>query len=308
MKKLLTLLQRFISSFCRAVVFGTFLGVVAFYIFTVFLIKEPGFATFAGMLLGYNAVAVVFCCFLAMLGKKRPIHKYDDELVGDNFTGFGKKIRLFHRAQEYFFLEQYVTALAEFQRLEDEFADKMTDGETAIVYFYTARCYQLMNYAPNAVRYFEMSEKTCCAPKIGSFFYGRALGENGDTGEAEEVFRKILAEENNPYSIFVRCEAGRMYLHLNDGKNALKWFGEAMENHEDYANALGGAAVAHTILHDFQKGEELYRQALLNQITDPDGYTDYYKRVQAAALVETHTPEALKAFDGETAEKAKEEN
>lgn len=308
MKKLLTLLQRFINSFCHAVVFGTFLGVVTFYAFTLFLFKEPGFAMFFGMLLGYNAVAVAFCCLVAVFGKKRPLHKYDDELVGDNFTGFGKKIRIFHQAQESFLYARYNKALAGFQRLEDEFADKTTDEEKALVCFYTARCYQIMNYAPNAVKYFESAEQSRRAPKINSFFYARALGENGDTCEAAELFRKILADETNPYRIFVRCEAGRMYLQLNDGKTALEWFGEAMKNHEDYANALGGAAVAHTILHNFKDGEELYRQALLNHIDDPDGFTDYYKRVQAAALVETHTPEALNVFTGESDEKAKEEN
>ena len=86
----------------------------------------------------------------------------------------------------------------------------------------------------------------------------------------------------------MRVEIGRMYIKLNDGENALKWFNEAIDRRECYANALGGAAIAYTLLRNFDKGEELYRMALLNNIDDPTGYSGYYKEIQAAVLLEAH--------------------
>ena len=43
------------------------------------------------------------------------------------------------------------------------------------------------------------------------------------------------------------------------------------------------------MLHNFKEGEELYRAALLNNISDPVSYSNYYKEIQAAALLEKHT-------------------
>ena len=53
--------------------------------------------------------------------------------------------------------------------------------------------------------------------------------------------------------------------------------------------ALGGAAIAQNMLHNFKEGEELYRAAMLNNIEDPKTYSNYYKEIQAAVLLETHT-------------------
>lgn len=319
MKRLKKMIGKFLNSFTEAVFAGTLVAVILFYAVVLIVIfdimLETGFRpestadktviALAGVMLFFNIIGIAGCVIFKL---RQAPHKYDAELAGDKFTGFGKKIRIFHKAQHELFSDLPPQALDDFRRLEEEFADKTTPGEKALVYFYIARCYQIMEYTPNAVRYYEMAEQTGYAPDISDFFYARALGENGDTDEAAAKYEKILADENNQYRMYVRCDVGRMYLRLNDGKTALKWFSEAIEKHEDYANALGGAAVAHTILHNFKEGEELYRQALLNHIADPNGYTDYYKRVQAAALVETHTLEALNTFARETDENAKEEN
>ena len=71
-----------------------------------------------------------------------------------------------------------------------------------------------------------------------------------------------------------------------ENKLALKWFSEAVERHEDYGNALGGCAIAYTLLHDFEKGEDFYRKAILNHVPDSQGFTSYYKEIQAASLLE----------------------
>ena len=324
MKRLKKMIGKFLNSFTEAVFAGTLFAVILFYAVVLIVIfdimLETGFRpesaadktviALAGVMLFFNIIGIAGCVIFKL---RQSPHRYDAELVGDNFIGFGKKIRIFHKAQQELFSDLIPQALSDFRQLEEEFADKTTPGEKALVYFYIARCYQIMDYTPNAVRYYEMAEQTGSAPEISGFFHARALGENGDTDEAAAKYEKILADENNQYRRYVRCDVGRMYLHLNDGEKALKWFSEAIEMHEDYANALGGAAVANTILHNFEQGEELYRQAMLNDINNPDNFTDYYKRVQAAALMETHTPEALSAFAQESAESkhaagSKEEN
>ena len=94
------------------------------------------------------------------------------------------------------------------------------------------------------------------------------------------------------YSDHMRCGDGqRMYIKLNDGETALKWFNEAIERREDYANALGGAAIAHTLLGHFDKGEELYKLAMLNNIDDP---VDFIKLLQGHGSGAVHDVEFIK--------------
>ena len=90
----------------------------------------------------------------------------------------------------------------------------------------------------------------------------------------------VTPSEQNIHWLF----AGSQYADEVDA--ALKWFNEAIERREQYASALGGAAIAQTMLHNLEEGESLYRQALLNHIDDSISFTRYYKEVQAAVMLE----------------------
>ncbi len=54
---------------------------------------------------------------------------------------------------------------------------------------------------------------------------------------------------------------------------------EAVKLHENYADALGGAAIANLLLHNYPEAEEYYHMAVLNQIRDTEKFKKYYNEV-----------------------------
>lgn len=302
MKKLGKFIRRFADNFMEAVLAGTLTAVILFYAVALIVIfdimLETGFKpessadktilAMTGVLLFFNVVGIAGGVIFKMHQTQR---EYDSEIVGDCFSGIGRKNKIFRRSLKLLLENTPNAALSGFKRLEEQFAGRLSEDELPLVNFYIARCYDDMCYYPNAIRYYEKAAETGFKHKILELFYSACLGENGDTDKAVTEAEKILADDENPYRFFVRTNIGRMYLKLNDAEKALIWYNEAIDKHENYALALGEAAVAHTMLHNFDKGEELYRAALLNNISNPDAYTEYYKRIQAAALSESHTVE-----------------
>ena len=213
-------------------------------------------------------------------------HRYDEDIIGNAFTGMNRKSSMFEMGMEMFHQRYFGDALEMFSKIDDSRFSK-TREEQGVLSFYKGRCYDLMGWNPNAVNCYENAEKNGFHIPELPIFLARCYAENGNTSKALEVFSSIM-DTDKKYSDRMRVEIGRMYIKLNDGQNALKWFNEAIDRHESYANALGGAAIAHTLLGDFSKGEEYYRMALLNNIDDPKGYSGYYKEIQAAVLLEAH--------------------
>ena len=214
-------------------------------------------------------------------------HRYDEDIIGNAFTGMNRKSSLFELAMEMFHQKYFGDALEMFTKIEDD-SFRKTKEEEGVLSFYKARCYDFMGWNPNAVNCYENAEKMGFNIPELPIFLARCYAENGNTSKALEVFTSLM-DTDKKYSDHMRVEIGRMYIKLNDGKTALKWFDEAIARRECYANALGGAAIAHTLLRHFDKGEEFYRRAMLNNIDDPCGYTGYYKEVQAAVLLEVHS-------------------
>ena len=216
-------------------------------------------------------------------------HRYDEDIIGNAFTGMNRKSSLFEMGMEMFHQRYFGDALEVFARIDSDGFIK-TPEEQGVLSFYKGRCYDFMNWNPNALNCYENAEK--CGFDIPELpiFLARCYAKTGNTTKALETFTSLM-DSDKKYSDRMRVEIGRMYIKLNDGQTALKWFNEAIDRHESYANALGGAAIAHTLLRNFDKGEELYRMALLNNIDDPSGYTGYYKEIQAAMLLEAKNKE-----------------
>ena len=213
-------------------------------------------------------------------------HRYDEDIIGSAFTGMNRKSSLFEMGMEMFHQRYFGDALEIFTKIDSEEYNK-TNEEQGVLSFYKGRCYDLMGWAPNAVNCYENAEKFGFTIPEAPIFLARCYASNGNTSKALEIFSSLM-DTDKKYSDRMRVEIGRMYIKLNDGEKALKWFNEAIDRRESYANALGGAAIAHTLLRDFSKGEEYYRMALLNNIDDPKGYSGYYKEIQAAVLLEAH--------------------
>lgn len=211
-------------------------------------------------------------------------HRYDEDIIGSAFTGMNRKSSLFEMGMEMFHERYFGDALEVFAQIDSGSYTK-TPEEQGVLSFYKGRCYDFMNWNPNAVNCYENAEKFGFDIPELPIFLARCYAKTGNTSKALELFTSLM-DSDKKYSDRMRVEIGRMYIKLNDGQNALKWFNEAIDRHESYANALGGAAIAHTLLRHFDKGEELYRMALFNNIDDPSGYTGYYKEIQAAMLLE----------------------
>ena len=216
-------------------------------------------------------------------------HRYDEDIIGNAFTGMNRKSSLFELGMEMFHQRYFGDALEVFTQIDGDDFTK-TPEEQGVLSFYKGRCYDFMNWNPNAVNCYENAEKFGFDIPELPIFLARCYAKTGNTAKALELFRSLM-DSDKKYSDHMRVEIGRMYIKLNDGKTALKWFNEAIDRRESYANALGGAAIAHTLLRHFDKGEEFYRMALLNNIDDPSGYTGYYKEIQAAVLLEAHNKE-----------------
>lgn len=218
---------------------------------------------------------------------KNFFHRYDDELIGKAFTGLNRKSALFEKGLELFHHNDFRLALEIFTDLEDEKYSK-TQQEQGVVSFYRGRCYDIMGIFPNALICYEKAVEN-------NFYYdgiplliARASFENGETQRAVDIYKGLLdSERENQYERIVRTSLGHIYLKIGDSETALKWFQDAIDRHENYAEALAGAAIAQVSLHNFEEGDKLYRLALINNIENSENFTNYYKEIQAAALLES---------------------
>ena len=216
--------------------------------------------------------------------KTNIFHLFDDDIIGNAFTGLNQRSATFGKGVELFHKGNFRNALEVFTDLGMN-DDKLTVEEQRVNEFYRGRCYHILEAFPNAIICYENArEKGFDIPEL-PIFIARCNAENGSTRKAEELFKGLMHKDYKYYNR-IRCELGNMYLKLNDGETALKWFNEAIERREQYASALGGAAIAQTMLHNLEEGESLYRQALLNHIDDSISFTRYYKEVQAAVMLE----------------------
>ena len=227
---------------------------------------------------------IAFIMNEAIKYKSKFFHKYDDELIGGAFTGINHRSLVFEKGLDLFHSGDFRAALEVFTDLGRD-DKKLSVEETAVNEFYRGRCYHILDACPNAVICYENAEKNGFYIPELPIFIARCHAQNGYTEKAKSLYESLIRDDYQ-YSNRIRCEIGDMYLKLNQGETALKWFEEAIERRESYASALGGAAIAQTMLHHLKEGESLYRQALLNNIEDSIGFTRYYKEVQAAVMLE----------------------
>ena len=277
-------LKKFTNDFFDAVIIGTFIAVIIFYaILLLAVLDSPDKLILAltGILLFINVVCILVCAVAKTFQKP---HKYDSELIGYNFVGISKKSRIFRQSVENLFSQSLNQALGGFKEIEEKYADKLAESEKAVLYFYIARCYDIMQYYPNANSYYIMSGKnradSVALKNILSLLHARCLGAMGDAEDAAEKCAAVLADENNLYRCYVRTDMGRMYLMLDNAEEALKWYGEAIENKENTADAYGGMAVAYAMLSNAEKSENFYKLALINNIDDKEGFKELYNEIR----------------------------
>lgn len=229
-------------------------------------------------------------CFFEQLFRygKNIFHRYDEDMIGEAFADLSRTAAIFEEGLECFNKGEFGKALAIFTELDDA-SVKKTVKEQGVLSFYRGRCYHILGMYPNAIICYDKASEHGFSMDALPLFTAVCCAKNGDQSRAMKIYSSLLGTDHK-YAGIVRTEIGHMYLEMNDGENALKWFMEAVERHENYAEALGGAAVAMTLLHRVREGEKYYRAALLNCIEGSENFTRYYKEVQAAVMLESHQP------------------
>lgn len=229
-------------------------------------------------------------CFIQQLVRYglNTFHRYDEDMIGEAFADLSRTAAIFEEGLERFNNGEFGKALAIFTEL-DNASVKKTVKEQGVLSFYRGRCYHILGMYPNAVICYDKASEQGFSMDALPLFTAACCAKNGDQSRAMKIYSSLLGTDHK-YAGIVRTEIGHMYLKLNDGENALKWFMEAVERHENYAEALGGAAVAMTLLNRIREGEKYYRAALLNCIENSEEFTRYYKEVQAAVMLEPHQP------------------
>lgn len=235
-----------------------------------------------GAIVFFCATAVFFAFEIKSYGLKI-FHKYDENIIGGAFTGVDKDSRMFEAGVHTFMSGDFEGALEYFTDLDADNSG-LSDEEQGVLSFYRGRCYQIMNMFPNAAANYDNAVKHGFKLDELPLFRARCCLEMGETERAVSIMKEIL-DTDHKYSSHARYEIGNIYLKSSDHETALKWFSEAIERHECYAEALGGAAVCYNLSKDFQKGEEYYKMAMLNNIENPNEFMNYYKKVQAAVIL-----------------------
>ncbi|WP_303823608.1 lipopolysaccharide assembly protein LapB [Ruminococcus flavefaciens] len=208
--------------------------------------------------------------------KKSIFHQFDDELIGNAFTGINRKSRRFEKGLNLFHKNNFRMALEAFTDLGREEND-LSKEETAVNEFYRGRCYDILDAYPNAIIcYKNAQENGFYIPEL-PIFIARCYSINGDPKRAMAIYESLMEEDGYKYSNKLRCEMGNVYLKEYDGESALKWFSDSIERREDYANALGGAAIANVLLGHYDEAEKLYKLAIVHNIDNPVDFMKYYK-------------------------------
>lgn len=208
-------------------------------------------------------------------------HRTDDDLIGNAFTGLGKKSLMFEKGLELFGKSEFRNALEVFTDLGSG-SYKLTQREIAVNEFYRGRCYDILDAKPNALICYEKSRDNGFDIPELPIFIGRSMAANGSTDRAAEFFQELLREDYL-FHERIRFEIGSIYLKAEQGETALKWFTESIEKHEKTADALGGAALASVMTGNCDEGERYFRQALVNNISDPVEFTAFFKEMLNSA-------------------------
>lgn len=260
-------------------------------VFSFFGIKD-GSLTYAEILKILMLLFLIMwaICSIAQLSwyRKSFFHKYEDHVIGKAFTGLNKKSFLFEKGLECFAQKEFRDALEIFTDL-DNANYPGTEREEGVLSFYRGRCYDILQAYPNALICYEKAAETEFIYDGLPLLIARASFENGETQRAVDIYTGLLeADHENEYERIIRTSLGHVYLKIGENETALKWFQDAIDRHENYAEALAGAAIAQTVLHNFEEGEKLYRLALINNLDNSEAFTRYYKEIQAAALLESN--------------------
>jgi tetratricopeptide (TPR) repeat protein len=202
-----------------------------------------------------------------------PVNKseFESRLIGNTFSGLGKKAKLFRRGCDFLHFGELSDALDTFNKLKNT---NLTQREKAVLSFFLGKCYDVMGYPTNAVNYYRESLESDIGLDEVYLITARAFTVNGDFTEAEEVYDALLSKESKLENIYT--DLGMVYIKANQPDKALATFSKSLKLHHNYSFALGGCALAYLLKSDTENAKFFFSQAIINNIDDIDGFTEYY--------------------------------
>ncbi|MDR0974146.1 MAG: hypothetical protein LBL80_00405 [Ruminococcus sp.] len=210
--------------------------------------------------------------FTAYNGSEQP--SYDKRIIKDSFQGGGKCSRIFSRAYKLFSESDFAEALTMFNELKEY---NLKGRESAVLSFYIGRCYQFMGYSTNASQKFRESIENGIGVDEVYTLCGREMVSCGNFSGAEDIYNELL--EKGSDSDYIYTDMGMLYIKANEPEKALEAFSTSIKHHMNYAFAMGGCALAYVLKKDAVNAKFFFGQAVLNNIDDIDGFTDYYLSV-----------------------------
>jgi tetratricopeptide (TPR) repeat protein len=227
-----------------------------------------------GFFLMLMLVEVGYSFFVTFWNNTIISQNYDKRIIGSNFEGIAPYCRMFHRSYKQLVEGDIADALNGFITVKDS---KIKKTEMAVVCYFLGRCYQHMGYPTNAANYFRESIDNGIGIDEVYTLCGREMVACGNFTAAEQVYNELLSTESK--SDYIYTDIGMLFIKANEPEKALEAFSTSIKKHMNYAFAMGGCALAYVLKKDSANAKFFYGQAIINNIDDVEGFTEYYLSV-----------------------------
>ncbi len=260
---------------------------------------------YLGMLLLFFVLCLAAAAAIEYQAFLRAFSRIDAELIGDAFSGFAKKDRLFCRGMRECADGDPGTALEHFLQAADF---DLTPAETGVCAFYIGRCYQLTDAPANAAYHFQRARENGFSAPHAMLFEARSCVSAGDFDRAYTLYMALLeklGDEIPPDFQYIYTDLGFLYLRQNDPRHAAEWLRKSIDANMNYAFALSGMAVAALQSGRTEQALEFRARAVMSHVSDPEGFRRYFRDVwHETALLhpEWNFPELPPDLPPETAE------
>lgn len=208
--------------------------------------------------------------------KEAERHGLDWYIARKLFKGLSKKARLFSEGMECVRCGEIADSVEFFK---DMLELNLTDREKAVVCFYLGNSYRLMGYDTNAINFFLEAIELGIEDRTRTIeiLLARCYVETGAYDKAVEVYDAL--EASDICFEFIYTDYGMLYLAKGEYQTALDWFHKSLLKRRNSVFAIGGCSLAYLGLKDLENSEDMYRRALEANLSDIDGFKQYYCKI-----------------------------
>ena len=259
---------------------------------------EQGAAYYYTVILISIAAALVFSVFAFLAFGKRDIRyavnkadSFDKRRIYSRFSG--GRAELMCEAVVDMDMMSFSEALEKLREIGEN--GELSNDQRALLYYYTAKCYQLMGYPSNGAKYFRDAIELGFDQDDAYLLAARCLVQNGSFDEAVKNYN-ILISRDCVFD-FLYTDIGIAYLKKGDGETALEYFKRSINEGKNYAFALGGCSLAYLRLGDLEKSNEFYKKALACNMSDIYGFKIFYCNIaESVGLIDKINPNIKKSM------------